>query len=207
MLKVIEDPRTIGACQKALKGVVTGLADESRAHRIGHPGGAGDAKIYYLKAFDFWMAFGKAPGRYFNPAGIGYPFGVATPAPSLELNFPLSGINRRVAGAFLEDEVGERYVGHSGKIGGGAKGVSATNFVEFYPGTSMVRSGDKLIEVYIRGRLDDPVLLASIVEFTRVSAELLKSVRISVPEEVRRHLFRLRSAQSSWAKKSTRRLR
>lgn len=161
---MIEDQRAIKACQKTLKCVVTGLADEARKHRIGHPGGAGDAKIYYLKAFNFWMAFEEAPGRYFNPAGIGYPFDVPTPAPSIELNFPVSGI-RRVAGVFLEDEVGKPYVAHSGKIGGGAKGVSPTNFREFYPGTSIVQSGNQLVDVYVRGRLDDPGLLGSVVEF------------------------------------------
>lgn len=177
MLKVIENARTIGACQQALKRAVTSLADEAREHRVGYPGGGTDTKIYYLKAFKFWMAFGKASGRYFNPAGIGYPFDVATPAPSLEMNFPLSGINRRVAGVFLEDDDGERYVGHSGKIGGGAKGVSLTNFVKFYPGTSTVRSGDKVMDAYVRGRLGDPGLVASIVEFTRVSAEFRASVK------------------------------
>src|SRR6478736_1292017 len=178
MLKVIEDARTIDACQKALKNLVTGLADEARAHRIGHPGGAGDAKIYYLNAFDFWMAFEDGPGRYFNPAGTGDPFDIGIPAPSLELNFPLSGINRRAVGVFLEDETGEHYVGHSGQIGGGAKGVSPTNFQEFYPGSSIVLSGNKLIDIYVLGRLSAPGLLARIVEFTRVSAEFRANIKV-----------------------------
>jgi hypothetical protein len=49
MLKVIQNARTIGACQQALKRAVTSLADEAREHRVGYPGGGTDTKIYYLK--------------------------------------------------------------------------------------------------------------------------------------------------------------
>jgi hypothetical protein len=123
------------------------------------------------------MGFGRAEGRYFNPCGIGYPFHVATPAPHVEINFPHSGIDRRIGGAFLEDEDGVRYVSHSGKIGGGAKGVSLTNFRAYYPAWSTADSGGQDLSVYVLARLDDPRLVQKVATFTRVSAEFRAHVK------------------------------
>lgn len=177
MLRVIEDGKTIAACQAVLAKAVRSRATKSKPHVVGYPGGASSATIHFIPSLDFWMAFEKASNRYFNPCGVGDPFAVATPAPHLEINFPLKGIDRRIGGTFLEDENGVRYVAHSGKVGGGTKGVSLTNFLTYYPAFSTVDSGGQALKVYVLGRLDDPRLVEKIAAFTKVSAEFRALVR------------------------------
>jgi hypothetical protein len=178
MLKVIDDAKTIRACQAKLKQAVVSGSTEHRKHMIGYPGGVAPATIYYSKPLDFWMAFEKtATGRYFNPCGIGYPFDAGSPAPHVEINFPVSGIDRRVAGSFLCDEDGVVYVAHSGKVGGGTKGVGLKAFLAYYPAWTVVQSGDQEQPVYVLGRVDAPKLVKKLVAFTHRSKEFRDGVK------------------------------
>jgi hypothetical protein len=45
--------------------------------------------------------------------------------------FAASGYDRRLGGVFLQDNDGHQYLGHTGKIGGGVKGVSRKPFLEY----------------------------------------------------------------------------
>jgi hypothetical protein len=177
MLKVIEDAKTVRACQRRLKKAVVAGSTEHKKHMIGYPGGVSRATIYYSKPLNFWMAFETATGRHFNPCGIGYPFSVGSPAPHIEINFPISGIDRRVAGSFLRDEDGVIYVAHSGKIGGGTKGVGMKAFLEYYPAWTTVTSGSRDQTMYVLGRLDDPKLVKKLVAFTKRSKQFRDDIK------------------------------
>lgn len=159
MLRVIEDAKVVRQCQSRLLAQVEAATTEKKQHIIGFPGGSAEATVYYMGSLDFWMTLKPISNRYWNCGGLGYPFGSTAPAPHVEINPPLSGIDRRIAGAFLEDDDGVRYIAHNGKVGGGAKGVSKTAFLKHYPATSMVLSGDMEIPMYVVGRLDHPRLL------------------------------------------------
>jgi hypothetical protein len=52
-----------------------------------------------------------------------------------EINPPTEGIDRRCAGVFLKDSGSGLYLAHSGKIGGGRKGIGKMNFLEQYSGS------------------------------------------------------------------------
>ena len=49
----------------------------------------------------------------------------------VEINPPHSGEYRHTAGVFLRDHKGRVYVGHSGRLGGGRRGVGLHAFREF----------------------------------------------------------------------------
>jgi hypothetical protein len=125
MLRVLERKKEIAACQKKVEAAVRKITTERHRHLVGFPSGTFEANICYAKKLDFWVAFENWDDRFCNACGIGYPFANASPAPHLEINPPTEGINRRTAGAFVTDAEGNCYLAHSGKVGGGTKGVSA----------------------------------------------------------------------------------
>lgn len=177
MLKVIEDAGTIKACQASLQAAVESVTTEKHRILVGFPGGNAEALVYYVKSLDFWMTLKPIANRYWNCVALGYPFKTHTPAPHVEINPPLSGIDRRVAGAFLVDEEGREYLGHSGKVGGGATGVSKKNFLAYYPAWTEVLSGDQTVPMYVIGCLDDADLPRRIRDFTRYSAEFRRQIK------------------------------
>lgn len=177
MLRVIEDAETIKNCQAQLEVRVRAVTTEERLYTVGFPGGTAEAIVFYSEPLDFWMTLKPIDNRYWNCGGIGNPFSVSSPAPHVEINPPLAGINRRIAGAYLEDEDGVQYIGHNGKVGGGAKGVAKANFLVYYPGWTWVWSGDRQIPMYVIGQLDDPRLPRKLRDFTRASADFRKLVK------------------------------
>jgi hypothetical protein len=177
MIRVIEDAATIRECQAELNARVKAVTTEERQYTVGFPGGAAEATVYYSEHLDFWMTLKPISNRYWNCGGIGYPFNTSNVAPHVEINPPLSGIDRRIAGAYLEDDDGVRYIGHSGKIGGGAKGVSKTNFLVYYPGWSWVLSGEQDVPMYVIGRLNSDELPRRLRDFTRRSAEFRRLIK------------------------------
>lgn len=186
MLRVIEDARTIKQCQAELKAKMKAFTTEERLHTVGFPGGSAKATVYYCAPLDFWMTLKPISNRYWNCGGMGNPFSTNSPAPQVEINPPRSGLDRRIAGAYLEDENGVRYIAHNGKVGGGAKGVSKTAFLAYYPATSPVVSGDKQIPMYVIGRLNDPDLPRKLRNFTKTSAAFRKLVKAGKAPGVRR---------------------
>src|SRR5262245_45480366 len=110
MLRVIEDAATIKACQAQFAAKVKAVTTEKRQHTVAFPGGAAEATVYYSQQLDFWMTLKPISNRYWNCGGIGYPFNTINVAPHVEINPPLAGINRRIAGAYLKDEDGVRYI-------------------------------------------------------------------------------------------------
>jgi hypothetical protein len=93
MLKVIEDAETVQECQDLLRTSFESVTTEKKLHVVGFPGGSAEAEVYYVRALDFWMTFKPISNRYWNCGGLGYPFGTSSPAPHVEINPPLSGID------------------------------------------------------------------------------------------------------------------
>ena len=123
------------------------------------------------------MGFARVEGRYFNPCGMGDPFTQASPPPHLEINPAIAGVNRRTAGAFVKDDEGNRYLAHSGKVGGGTKGVSPTNFHIYYPAHTMVDWGGVARAAYVLAALDDPDLVEAVRDLTLYSKQFREAVR------------------------------
>jgi hypothetical protein len=83
-----------------------------------------------------------------------------------EINFPLSGIDRRVSGALAEDQRGRLFLVHRGQIGGGRKGIGAELFWKHFDGQpSIVVDGDRETEVVVLGSIESPRLLRQIQFF------------------------------------------
>jgi len=85
-----------------------------------------------------------------------------------EINMPYSGVNRKVAGLFVRDPAGKIYITHSGKVGGGRRGIGKSEFWNFYRGDQVVTivwADGHETEAILIGRLDDSNLTAQVAYF------------------------------------------
>ena len=85
-----------------------------------------------------------------------------------EINFPLSGINRRVAGAVAEDAAGDLHILHRGRIGGGRAGTGAELFWAHFAGDRVVATdGDRDTTFAVIGPVGSPKLVRGLRFFVK----------------------------------------
>ena len=104
---------------------------------IGYPGGHRSARIRWNNQLGFWASFiggqtspRSGAKRIMLWVGTGRPQNSGNLDITCELNVPLGGRNLRYACVLARDVKGDVYICHSGKIGGGTKGVGKTAFLE-----------------------------------------------------------------------------
>jgi hypothetical protein len=116
--------------------------------RIIFPQGHWDCNIFYSEELGLWwysdFAGQKYAQRYWNVFGLENPHEKNNLNIACEINMPLKGVNFRTAGLWAADANNRIYLLHSGKIGGGTKGVGKGLFLENY-------TGGKLVDVYVDG--------------------------------------------------------
>jgi hypothetical protein len=95
--------------------------------------------------------------RYWNVFGINKPQENPNVSMVVQINPPLKGIDRRVAGVFAKDDKSDIFLLHRGIIGGGRKGIGKKTFCKHYNGEkSDLQDGDKLIEILLIGCITSP---------------------------------------------------
>src|SRR5688572_26120611 len=92
--------------------------------KVGWPGNHGEFTLYWHEDEGFWVVFGEEElSRYWCAYGTMDPNTRASVDITCEINPPTEGIDRRCAGVFLKDSGSGLYLAHSGKVGGGRKGI------------------------------------------------------------------------------------
>jgi hypothetical protein len=136
---------------------------------IGYPGGNQHSKVYWAEDLGIWFAHTViAKSRYWNAFGTRNPKQHKMVPICCEVNFPLSGIDRRISGAVAEDERGRLFLVHRGQIGGGRKGIGAKLFWKHFDGErAIVVDGDRETELVLVGSIESPRLLRHIQFFVR----------------------------------------
>lgn len=115
-------------------------------------GGSTKLTISYIKEFDFWWSNSKSDSQYWCPYGLGKPKENQTTTGRCQINYPLNGINRKVAALFAKDNSGKIYLLHSGAIGGGITGNGREGFLNFFDGDrQQVLVNGEVIEYYLVG--------------------------------------------------------
>jgi hypothetical protein len=124
--------------------------------------------------------------RYWITFGVDDPKSKGILPITVEVNPPLEGVNRQCAGFFAEDEGGGVYYCHTGKVGGGRKGIGQSAFVDFYRGDfHEVRWSDgKTTQGIAIGRLNDPNLPALLAAFVR-EVDAFKTIAVTKTAEVK----------------------
>jgi hypothetical protein len=145
-------------------------ASEQRTKTIGWPGGSNNLKVHNIESQGYWCVFDdnvtSSSERHwcaFGTDSIDQPMLSIT----VEINPPTRGIYRRSAGLFLKDEKGRIYLAHSGKVGGGKKGVGKTAFLNFYNGkrVNVEWADNDSTSALLISRLDDKFLASNVGAF------------------------------------------
>jgi hypothetical protein len=163
-------------------------------------GNSFEKDVLYSKELDIWwdtgdFSDGKSGTRYWNAFGIGKPKPKKLAPIICEINYPLKGINKRIAANWVEDG-NDFLLVHSGKIGGGRKNVGKSGFIENYNGVfEELDSPDLPSEVTVIGNLKDANLPYQIKNFvfevSRIKDLLVGNIKLpsSEPLEEINHSF------------------
>ena len=161
------------ASEKAFHTLEKRLREDCQkfTRRIGWQGGNSEDVVYWNPRERFWFTLLVEPGgkRFWCPYGTVDPHSRRILGIVVECNPPIKGIDHRCAGAFLTDGT-KTYLAHSGKIGGGRKGVGKTAFVNSYPHgnwRSVQWPDGRRSEMIIIGHVNGRRLPAQIGEFIR----------------------------------------
>jgi len=191
-MKVLVDKKDIEKQHQAFIKKLDKFKSERIIARTGHKGHSFDAEVCYSKELNIWWYFkgtdpGKSGVRYWNAFGTGKPKPGKLVHIICEINYPESGINKKVAASWVKDG-GDVLLVHSGNIGGGRKGIGKNGFIENYNGSFQELDVDGLPNlVTVLGSIKDPRLPHSIANFVRevarVKAVLVGKASGSKPQD------------------------
>jgi len=169
MLEIIEDGELITANQKLLENIKDLPEFEAIKNVvIGYQGENCEAEVYYSEKFDIWAYFDELDNRYWNVFGVGRPVPNKNVSITCEINIPLKGYNRRIAGVFAKDERGNIFLLHNGKIGGGRLGVGRELFKKCFSGEwKSALSSEGEMEFAVVGELKSYIFVEKLSEFIK----------------------------------------
>ena len=104
--------------------------------RIGFKGGSVEVQLYWRAADRFWVHLdpGRLDNRFWCCYGVQDPHSIDGLHITVQINPPLRGFDRKIAGVFVEGPGKRVYLAHTGKVGGGRKGIGKDTFLDFLPG-------------------------------------------------------------------------
>lgn len=189
MLTALNEPNEIRPAQDRF---LERLKDGAQvfASKLGwHGGGMNEpVEVYWHQKQGFWAYASDqfTENRYWVAFGTQNPSQVsASLTLTCEINVPFEGVDRRVAGAFVTDSERENapvYIAHSGKIGGGRKGVGKMAFLNHLRGQDQrlpVKWADgKETEMVVIAGLEDSGFISQIGHFVQ-EVERIKELLVS----------------------------
>lgn len=119
---------------RALKDTFTRGAICYPNQSIGWQGGSVRLEAHWRRKLGIWGAFEhfpptpEPPKWFWNLFGVDDPGVTGSLSIAVQMNPPHEHENGRLAGVFLRDERGRQFIGHTGRIGGGKKGVGQKAF-------------------------------------------------------------------------------
>ncbi|MFA0832627.1 MAG: MrcB family domain-containing protein [Methanobacterium formicicum] len=162
-LRVIEDINQIKEAQNRFINTLTIYLTKTVNGKAGFQGGQEAGEVYWSDLLGIWLMTRKIENsRYWNGFGIKEPSEGAGLTITTEINFPIQGIDRRIAGAFVTDG-NQIYLAHRGKLGGN---FSKKFFDENYTGNwTTVQDGNQQTEIVLIASLDDEKLPEKVSQF------------------------------------------
>jgi hypothetical protein len=156
--------------------------------QIGWQGGGTEADLFWNENLKIWSHFSpdEAENRYWCIFGVDSPEIVKMPNIICEINMPYEGAGRRTAATFAEDDNKQIYLIHTGRIGGGRKGIGMKAFLSEYQPNQKVNiawnDGHWTTCIQL-GALDDPIFSKNVAEFIHAVAKFKESFS---PHRIRR---------------------
>lgn len=133
-LRRLEQEDEVATAQEILREELGRRATRAGPLALGWRGGGNTLPVLWFEAQGVWVAFNAYENRHWNGFGLGNPFeDHAARTLVVEVNPPRWGADRRCAGAFLTGPDG-LHLAHTGRIGGGRKGIGREGFLRAYTG-------------------------------------------------------------------------
>jgi len=143
---------------------------------IGYKGENRSVEVAWHRDIEMWNCFipeveGKDGSfRYWCSYGLSNPHENRMVGIVAEINMPEEGYNRRIAAVFARNQKDEIFLVHSGKVGGGRKGIGKNSFRDFYRGNQLVKllwpDGLETEDICI-GKLGDRTLRIQVAHFIK----------------------------------------
>ncbi len=148
---------------------------------VGYQGGTMQAKVYWRPAEQIWCCFEEltAEGRYWCAFGTTDPTTINSLTITCEINPPVVDFDRRCAGLFALDALGDIHLLHSGKLGGGRTGVSRTNFLAWNKTSeraTVTWPDNRKTDTFRIGRLGNGLLPIHIAEYARLADDFKRYI-------------------------------
>lgn len=149
----------------------------------GWRGGGGTYTVHWQAEAGIWTTLGTdwEHGRHWCGLGTDNPVSLRNLNQACQINPPIAGVNRRCAGLFVRGAGGAVYVTHSGKVGGGRKGIGKATFTAFYTKGevgSVNWPRTLATDAFVIGRIDADDLVASVALFVH-TVERYKRAAVS----------------------------
>jgi hypothetical protein len=177
------DKAKIAKAQRVMLGAVK-KGSQLVQGPLGTRAGSDFDTYHWRPDLKLWVVTNELDNRYWNAFGIDEPSESVGSSIICEVNFPYSGTNRRIAAVLIEDERGRLWVGHSGKIGGGRKGIGKLSFWDHYRGgepVTVTYPDGKDSEFIVLGRIGDKRLPFQLAGFIREVARIKSVITGSTP--------------------------
>ncbi len=190
MLKLIQDEGAIARYQKQFIRRFKPFVDEKIPVKVGHQGASFTAKVLWSNRLGIWRVSPKSgENRYGHIFGTGKPLPASHVPIACEMNFPSSGIDRKIGAAFARDHRGRIFVIHRGKIGGGQKGIGKTLFENRYRGVwvDMDEEGST-VAVAVVGDLDSPRFPRQVAHFVHKIVIIKEAASVAASSQMAMHL-------------------
>ena len=194
MLTVIESQDETENAQALFLNKMNKMADKRDVIMVGYKGESQKLKASWSKKLEVWWVAEKSENRYWNAFGTKEPKWNTEYSHNItcEINPPVKGINRTIAGVFARDSNGKIYLLHRGKIGGGRKGIGKTKFWKEFRGVwQEVKDGEIVSRLALVAAFDSSRFARQVANFVH-EVERIKAISVSSkgPAAVLETIFR-----------------
>lgn len=176
MFSVAEDREQLARAEQAFASRMLALTSQETNVTVGFSGQSFPLAVSWSEKLGIWMNFQPRDNGYRNA------FGTERPAPgrrtqiACEINFPLTGVNRKIAGVVGTSDRAANLIAHRGKIGG-RTGVGKSLFINRYAGAwEEFADGGKVSRIALVGQLDAPEFPWQVADFIKQVDQIKRQV-------------------------------
>jgi hypothetical protein len=136
LLTIVKDRKEIRKYHEDFKKMMLNYCEpKEKKLEITTRGGSWETKVYYVIENNFWWTYHRdSSKKFFNLIGINPNF-TSTNHILVQLNYQQEFKDFREAAFWAKDNVGKIFLLHSGKMGGGVKGITQANIDKLYSGS------------------------------------------------------------------------